>query len=192
MTGVNPGKHNIFGFIDRDPATYKQFIPTSYHMKAKTLWEVLSDAGRRVIVVNVPVTYPPRTVNGILVLQFPDIFNVGFTAQMEEELDQIESGEKKRLDVVRDFYQPFNEAVTKAMDKKEEIRESLQQEHDEKCPKCGREFRFMTSREAKGAGKAHIFVGRAVKKLPELTFVDFDDYEQATSKKKAESLFSGI
>jgi predicted AlkP superfamily phosphohydrolase/phosphomutase len=67
MTGVNPGKHNIFGFIDRDPATYRQFIPTSRNMKAKTLWEVLSDAGKRVIVVNVPVTYPPRQVNGILV-----------------------------------------------------------------------------------------------------------------------------
>ncbi len=80
------------------------------------------------------------TVNGILVLQFPDIFNVGFTARMEEELDQIESGDKKRLDVLRDFYQPFNEAVTKAMDKKEEIRESLQQEHDEKCPKCGKDL----------------------------------------------------
>jgi predicted AlkP superfamily phosphohydrolase/phosphomutase len=36
-------------------------------MKAKTLWEVLSEAGKRVIVVNVPVTYPPREVNGILV-----------------------------------------------------------------------------------------------------------------------------
>ncbi|MEJ2733454.1 MAG: alkaline phosphatase family protein [Anaerolineae bacterium] len=67
MTGVNPAKHNIFGFIDRDPATYKQFIPTSRHMKAQTLWEVLGDAGKRVIVVNVPVTYPPRQVNGILV-----------------------------------------------------------------------------------------------------------------------------
>ncbi len=67
MTGVNPGKHNIFGFIDRDPATYKQFIPTSNYMKARTLWEVLSEAGKRVIVVNVPVTYPPRQVNGILV-----------------------------------------------------------------------------------------------------------------------------
>jgi len=67
MTGVNPAKHNIFGFIDRDPKTYKQFIPTSRHMKARTLWEVLSDAGKRVIVVNVPVTYPPRQVNGILV-----------------------------------------------------------------------------------------------------------------------------
>jgi predicted AlkP superfamily phosphohydrolase/phosphomutase len=70
MTGVNPAKHNIFGFIDRDPATYKQFIPTSRHMKAQTLWEVLSEAGKRVIVVNVPVTYPPRQVNGILVSGF--------------------------------------------------------------------------------------------------------------------------
>lgn len=67
MTGVNPAKHNIFGFIDRDPATYKQFIPTSQNMRARTLWEVLSDAGKRVIVVNVPVTYPPRPVNGVLV-----------------------------------------------------------------------------------------------------------------------------
>ena len=70
MTGVNPAKHNIFGFIDRDPATYQQFIPTSRHMKARTLWEVLSDAGKRVVVVNVPVTYPPRQVNGILVAGF--------------------------------------------------------------------------------------------------------------------------
>jgi predicted AlkP superfamily phosphohydrolase/phosphomutase len=67
MTGVNPARHNIFGFIDRDPATYKQFIPTSRNMQARTLWEVLSEAGKRVIVVNVPVTYPPRQVNGILV-----------------------------------------------------------------------------------------------------------------------------
>ena len=67
MTGVNPARHNIFGFVDRDPATYKQYIPTSRNMKARTLWEVLGDAGKRVIVVNVPVTYPPRPVNGILV-----------------------------------------------------------------------------------------------------------------------------
>jgi predicted AlkP superfamily phosphohydrolase/phosphomutase len=70
MTGVNPGKHNIFGFIDRDPATHKQFIPTSANMKARTLWEVLSEAGKRVIVINVPVTYPPRQVNGVLVSGF--------------------------------------------------------------------------------------------------------------------------
>ncbi len=67
MTGVNPARHGIFGFIDRDPASGRQFIPTARNMKAPTLWEVLSAAGKRVIVVNVPVTYPPRPVNGILV-----------------------------------------------------------------------------------------------------------------------------
>jgi DNA topoisomerase-1 len=80
------------------------------------------------------------TVNRILIQQFPAIFNVGFTAKMEEELDQIESGDKKRLEVLQDFYHPFSEAVTKAMDQKEEIRESLQEEHGEKCPKCGKDL----------------------------------------------------
>jgi predicted AlkP superfamily phosphohydrolase/phosphomutase len=67
MTGRNPGKHNIYGFIDRQPGSYKTYIPTSRTMKTDTLWEILSCAGKKVIVVNVPVTYPPRPVNGILV-----------------------------------------------------------------------------------------------------------------------------
>jgi predicted AlkP superfamily phosphohydrolase/phosphomutase len=67
MTGCNPGKHNIYGFIDRQLGTYKTYIPTSRAMKADTLWEILSRVGKKVIVVNVPVTYPPRPVNGILV-----------------------------------------------------------------------------------------------------------------------------
>jgi DNA topoisomerase-1 len=80
------------------------------------------------------------TVNRILVQEFPVLFDVGFTARMEEELDQIESGEKKRLEVMQDFYQPFNMAVERAMGKKEEIRESLQEGHHEKCPKCGKDL----------------------------------------------------
>jgi predicted AlkP superfamily phosphohydrolase/phosphomutase len=70
MTGQNPAKHGIFGFIDRDPATLKTFIPTAQHMKSRTLWQILSDAGKRVIVVNVPVTYPPQPVNGVLISCF--------------------------------------------------------------------------------------------------------------------------
>jgi DNA topoisomerase-1 len=80
------------------------------------------------------------TVNHILIQQFPDIFNVGFTAQMEEELDQIESGDKKRLEVLQQFYNSFSDAVEKAMNQKEEIKESLQEEHGEKCPQCGRDL----------------------------------------------------
>jgi len=70
MTGKNPAKHGIFGFVDRNPETLELFIPTSTNMRCKTLWEILSEHGRRVVVMNVPVTYPPRKVNGILISGF--------------------------------------------------------------------------------------------------------------------------
>ena len=70
MTGKNPGNHGIFGFVDRRPGSRKLFIPNSRDMQSRTLWELLSEAGKRVIVMNVPVTYPPRPVNGLLVCGF--------------------------------------------------------------------------------------------------------------------------
>ena len=57
-----------------------------------------------------------------------------------------------------------------------------------KCPGCGRDFKYATSKDAKG-GKVDI-VSRTRKKLPDLVFVDYDDYERITGKKKAESLFN--
>ena len=55
-------------------------------------------------------------------------------------------------------------------------------------PRCGRTFKYVTSKDARG-GKTDI-VGRTRKKLPDLIFVDYDDYERVTGKKKAESLFN--
>lgn len=69
MIGVNPGKHNIYGFVDRD-GEMRLSIPTSRDVKAKTLWERLNGQGKRTIVINVPVTYPPKPVNGILLSGF--------------------------------------------------------------------------------------------------------------------------
>jgi len=70
MTGANPARHCIFGFLDRKLGSYQTFIPTASHRRAPTLWEKLSEVGRRVIVMNVPVTFPPRPVNGILISGF--------------------------------------------------------------------------------------------------------------------------
>jgi len=70
MTGTNPARHRIFGFLDRQLGTYETFIPTANHMGAPTLWEQLSELGREVIVMNVPVTFPPRRVKGILIAGF--------------------------------------------------------------------------------------------------------------------------
>lgn len=81
-----------------------------------------------------------KTVNRILVQQFPEIFNVKFTAFMEEELDLIESGKKKFLQVVNEFYTPFNQVVTAAEENKDSIKETLQETTEEICPKCGKQL----------------------------------------------------
>jgi predicted AlkP superfamily phosphohydrolase/phosphomutase len=70
MTGTNPGKHNIYGFVDRRLHTYDVFLPNSGTMREEPLWCVASQAGKRVVVMNVPVTYPPRAVNGLMVSCF--------------------------------------------------------------------------------------------------------------------------
>ena len=70
MTGRNPAKHNIYGFIDRNPDPFESFIPTGSTMRCSTLWHILSEAQKRVVVINVPVTYPPKPVNGVLIAGF--------------------------------------------------------------------------------------------------------------------------
>jgi DNA topoisomerase-1 len=52
-------------------------------------------------------------VEKVMVKQFPDIFNVGFTSEMEEELDKIEEGDLDWEKVLKDFYGPFSKRVAK-------------------------------------------------------------------------------
>jgi protein-arginine kinase activator protein McsA len=61
-----------------------------------------------------------------------------------------------------------------------------------KCPKCGREFKYVSSRESKGGGRGFETMVRLKNRLPDLIFVDYDDYERITGKQKAETLFKGI
>jgi predicted AlkP superfamily phosphohydrolase/phosphomutase len=70
QTGVNPARHAIFGFVDREPNPFKVFIPTGRNVASTTLWEHLGRVGKKVVVINVPMTYPPRPVNGKLVSCF--------------------------------------------------------------------------------------------------------------------------
>lgn len=70
MTGKNPGKHGVFEFFLREPGGFRE-VPVSSRARAgKTLWEILGEAGRQVLVVNVPVTYPPIPVNGNMIGDF--------------------------------------------------------------------------------------------------------------------------
>ncbi len=79
-TGRNPGKHGIYGFIDRRAGTYDLAFPNAATMRGPNLWEILSGRGKKVFGMNVPSTYPPRAVNGVLIGGFlaPSIEKVAY------------------------------------------------------------------------------------------------------------------
>jgi predicted AlkP superfamily phosphohydrolase/phosphomutase len=71
MTGKNPGKHGIFSFFRLMPGTYKIGITNGKQRDGRTLWSILSDAGKKVGVINVPLTYPAESVNGFHIAGYP-------------------------------------------------------------------------------------------------------------------------
>jgi len=92
MTGMNPGRHGIYGFIERDPGTMEVYIPNAAHLHGQTLWEYLSHLGKKVFVMNVPCTYPPRKVNGILISGFlgTDITRMTYPPSVGPDLQRRE------------------------------------------------------------------------------------------------------
>ena len=78
-------------------------------------------------------------VTGLLTAHFPDVIDVGFTARVEEELDDIAAGERAWVPVLQEFYEPFTEAVTSAIENAERVpRSALDEETDIVCEKCER------------------------------------------------------
>lgn len=65
-TGVNPGKHGVFGFVSSMP-DYRFRINTSQNVQATRFWQIAGKHSKQVGLLNIPMTYPPETVNGFLV-----------------------------------------------------------------------------------------------------------------------------
>ncbi len=76
-------------------------------------------------------------VNDLLVEGFPDLFNVAFTAKMEDELDEIEDGKMKWVDTVREFYGPFEKALITAQKGMRNVKRE-ETPTDIPCDKCGK------------------------------------------------------
>ena len=70
MTGKGPGRHGIVDFERYDVKTNKLTFNSTLEIRVKTIWEMLSEKGFKVGSVNVPMTYPPRRVNGFMISGF--------------------------------------------------------------------------------------------------------------------------
>jgi DNA topoisomerase-1 len=75
-------------------------------------------------------------ITDMLVKYFPKIMDIGFTAKIEEHLDEIEEGKLRRLTVINDFYKPFKKSLDHAQDTIKKTQIFV----DEVCPECGKQL----------------------------------------------------
>jgi predicted AlkP superfamily phosphohydrolase/phosphomutase len=66
-TGRNPGKHGIIGFTRMAENGYDLRLVNGNDNPCSTMWHELGGLGKKVIVMNIPMTYPPQMVNGLLI-----------------------------------------------------------------------------------------------------------------------------
>ena len=109
------------------PSTYAQIISTLLDRKYVTLEKKRFEP-----------TPLGETVARLLIRVFPDLFDVGFTSQMEGELDRIEEGELEWRAVLHDFYGPFRKQLDAGERQGGEILRSVMELEDEVCPECGK------------------------------------------------------
>lgn len=71
MTGKRPGKHGVYHFVklfdDDGGARSGQELVSARSLRSPALWDVMGHHDRRVILINLPLTYPPRPVNGVMI-----------------------------------------------------------------------------------------------------------------------------
>ena len=76
-------------------------------------------------------------VNDLLMKNFADILDYKFTAKMEDELDEIEEGKKKRVEVLKEFYTPFEKDLALAKGNMRKVKGEAVPT-SEVCEKCGK------------------------------------------------------
>ncbi len=118
MSSKSPGRLGVYGFRNRADHSYDRYsIANSLAIKEDRLWEILSQKGKRSIVIGVPGTYPPKPLNGTMVTDFltPDI-SCEYThpPELKQEIQRVvgeyildvrdfRSGNKKKI--LADIYE---------------------------------------------------------------------------------------
>ncbi|WP_049985947.1 alkaline phosphatase family protein [Halobellus rufus] len=129
-TGVNPGKHGVYGFLRFDG--YDWDVVNSTDVRERSIWELCSAQGLTSVVVNVPVTHPPPTFEGALI--------PGYTAPEDPECHP-----PGLLAEVRDAvgeYRLYNRQLREGASKADRI-----DGYEELVEMRGKAFRYLLDRE---------------------------------------------
>jgi predicted AlkP superfamily phosphohydrolase/phosphomutase len=134
VTGLKPAKHGVFDFTEFDLTSSKLTSRMVTHRKGgKAIWNILSEFGKRVVVMNVPVTYPPDTVNGIMVsgLMTPGASSsFTYPGAFKDELYKAVPGYRIDLSVEKTAPDYFVDSVLDMTEKRIQLQEHLLSEHE--------------------------------------------------------------
>jgi len=108
--------------------------------RPSTYATILSTIQERQYVTKIGGKFAPTeiglVVTDLLVENFRDIFDVAYTARLEEELDEVEDGKEKWTDALAEFYKRFSKDLKYAEKHMENIKR-MEKPTDEKCERCG-------------------------------------------------------
>jgi predicted AlkP superfamily phosphohydrolase/phosphomutase len=125
VTGVNPGKHGIFGFVKGmkpSVGSPKLIYYTSRDRMADPIWILLNERGKRSVVINVPCSSPPDSIEGVMISGFPHTSPTDFTYPPEYRLKIPDY----RIDlygqlVPVDGEEPFLKEMNEIMDRRADL-----------------------------------------------------------------------
>jgi len=81
-----------------------------------------------------------RMISDLLVENFPQVVDAGFTASMETMLDEVEDSQRSWPEMIREFWDPFKFRVDEVVKTLESFKGTLDEETDYVCEKCGRKL----------------------------------------------------
>ncbi|MBI4222671.1 MAG: alkaline phosphatase family protein [Planctomycetes bacterium] len=96
MTSANPGRLGLYGFRNRSSYDYEGLsFANSSTIHQDIVWDILSKIGKKVVVIGVPMTYPPKPVNGCMVTCFmtPDTkCDYTYPHELKTEVESVSNG----------------------------------------------------------------------------------------------------
>ena len=104
VTGKNPGKHGIYDFRESAHLDPRRPLITASSVKARKIWHILNKKGCKVVVINVPITFPPEPVDGVMIsgLMTPSRdSDFTYPASLKEELSNRVGDYVPNIDIPR-------------------------------------------------------------------------------------------
>jgi len=128
LTGKNPGKHGLYDFGVRKKGSYELRLTTSEDWKGPAIWEYVNANGMKAGIINVPLTYPPKPVDGFMIsgMHTPTLEKGVFPEELFEEISANFPGYE--IDVMSqwfDSYDVFLENVTRMTEIRIKVAEYL-------------------------------------------------------------------